>query len=135
MAKETRDARQELADIIAELQSEADSLRRDRARIDAKLKDVDEKINVVRAAFAITSERHGEPIMPLFTEKGQPSRFVGMKVGDALKILKKENPKITKEQAYKILVKEKFDFRDKRPKTAVHFAWIALERSKKWRQK
>jgi len=135
MVKETRDARQGLIDIMAELQREADSLLKDREKIDARLKDVGGKIRVFQEALRIASERYGETSMPLFTGSGQPSRFTGMRVGEALKILKKENPKITKVQAYNILVKEKFDFRGKRPKSAVHFAWIALGRSKKWRQK
>lgn len=58
-------------------------------------------------------------------------RFAGMGVIEALRIIKAEQPNITRQQAHEILVKEGFDFRGKKSKRVVNFGWMALERSKK----
>jgi hypothetical protein len=135
MQPDRRDIRKELAARMAEVQKEVDGLRKRKVEIDKKLEYADQKLRALRAVFVIESECHGEPGMPLFAGRDQPSRFTGMRVGEAIKILKNEDPHITKDQAYKILVKEKFDFGTKRAKSSVHFAWIALERAKSGKNK
>ena len=135
MKMSTGDIRQDLQERMAALQEEIDRLEHEREEAEERLDETKVKLSALAVAYEHENERLGKSSLPLFRREGKSYRFAGMKVGDALKILKKENPKITKEQAYQILVKENFDFRGKRPKSALHFAWIALERSKKWRQK
>jgi hypothetical protein len=135
MKAKANDIRNELRARIAEAQKEIGVLQIDRTKIDEKLKDAEKRLNALRVVYAIEAERLGEVKTPLFTEKGAPSRFTGMKLIDALAILKKEQPNITKKQAHDILVKEGFAFRSDRTLNAVHFAWIGLERSEKKRSK
>lgn len=128
------DIRQELVNRMAIVQKEIDNLKEQRAKIDKKLQDADLRLGALRVVYETERERFGEPSGPLFAKGGKSFRFAGMKVSQALKMVRKEQPEISKEQAHDILVKEGFDFGGKRSKSAVHFAWIALERSKRIRE-
>lgn len=132
------DLRRELETRIHEIQSEIAFLQADRAKIDEKLKAMEEKVAALRTVYGMEAERLGEPKAPLFPEKGKPYRFAGMRLIDALAVIRDENPRILKmpfgkpkREALKILQQEGFDFKGKRPLPAVHFAWIALDRRKK----
>lgn len=129
------DIREELVDRMAAVLGNIDHLKEQRAKIDKQLQEESERLSALRIVYDAEAKRFGEPSGPLFPKRGGPSRFAGMKVGQALKIIRQENPKITKEQAHKLLVKEGFDFGTKRSKSSVHFAWIGLERAKSGQQK
>ena len=124
----TGDIRRELEARITAIQKEIGSLHLEKAEIDAKLKYAEEKLSALRTVYGIEAERLGEIKVPLFAGKGTSYRFAGIKLTKALAILRQEQPKITKEQAHDILVKEGFNFRTNRTRSAVHFAWIALDR-------
>lgn len=125
------DIRKELEARIAKIQSEIGVLQGRRANIDEKLVEVEKMLGALRMIYAVEVKSLGESKVPLFTSKEQPYRFIGMKLTDALAILQKEKPTITKKEAVKILEKENFNFRGSRHLSAVHFAWIALGRKKK----
>jgi len=131
MATSMSDIRKELENRMALLQKEIDDLRRHREAIDRKLQEADSKMYALRVVYETESDRWGEPSLPLFVGKRKSYRFAGMKLIEALELLQGENPEIDKKQAHDILVKEGFDFRTKRTLSAVHFAWIGLERKKK----
>ncbi|MBC8274655.1 MAG: hypothetical protein H8E40_06790 [Chloroflexi bacterium] len=125
------DIRKELEERIATIQREIGKLKVERAKLDEKLQDADRRMGALRVIYEAELERLGQPRGSLFVGTGKSYRFAGMKVGQALKIIREEYPSITKEQAHDLLVKEGFDFGTKRAKSAVHFAWIGLERVKR----
>ena len=125
------DIREELEAMMTEIQKEIGALLEEKSKLDDKLQDADAKLFALRRVYEIEAERLGEPKIPLFGRKGAAHRFAGMKLIDAIAIIRRETPGIDKRQALKTLEKEGYDFRGKRPLPAVHFAWIALERRKK----
>ena len=131
MGLKDTDIRNELGARITEIQKEIGALQEEKAKIDDKLKDAEKRLSALRVVYGIEAERLGEPTVPLFVGKGAPSRFTGMRLIDALALLKKEHPRITKRQARDRLVKEGFAFRTGRSLSAVHFAWITLEKKEK----
>jgi len=124
------DIRKVLEDRIAEVQKEISNLQEKRWEIDQTLKEAERKMVALREVYGIEAERFGEQRPPLLVRTGVSYRFAGMKLTEALQIIRTEQPKVNKEQARKILEKEGFDFRGKRPGSAVHFAWVALDRRK-----
>jgi predicted nuclease with TOPRIM domain len=130
MQRRLTDIRKELEERIATIQREITKLKVERSKLDEKLQDADRRMGALRITYESELERLGQPRGSLFAGTGESYRFAGMRVGQALKIIRQENPKITKEQAHKLLVKEGFAFGTKRSKSAVHFAWIGLERAK-----
>ncbi len=78
-------------------------LQGERAKIDEKLVEVEKTLGALRMVYAVEVKRLGESKAPLFIRKGQPYRFVGMKLTNALTILQKGKPTITKKEAVKIL--------------------------------
>ena len=125
------DIREELEARMAEIQKEIGALLEKKSNLDDKLRDAEAKLFALRRVYEIEAERLGEPKVPLFARKGAINRFAGMKLIEALAIIRRENPSIDKRQALKILGKEGYDFRGKRPLPAVHFTWIALDRREK----
>ena len=134
MQSKPSDIRKELETRMTTIQKEIDKLKEEKAKIDKKLQDADLKLGALRVVYQTEAERFGEPSLPLFTGKGKSYRFAGMKITEALSILRKEQPEISKRQARDILEKEGFDFRGKRSLSAVHFAWVALERRNRPKQ-
>lgn len=134
METKTTDIREELEQFMAEIQAKIADLRDERDKIDEKLKDADSALAALRTVYELQSKRMGEQKAPLFPRKGAPSRFAGMRLIDAVALIRKEKPRIDKRGVRAILEKEGFDFRGKRPLPAVHFAWIALDRKEKRRK-
>jgi hypothetical protein len=54
-----------------------------------------------------------------------------MKLIDAVSLIRQEQPGANKKEVRQILEKAGFDFRGKRPGTAIHFVWLALDRRSK----
>jgi hypothetical protein len=128
------DIRNELGDRVATVQEEIGRLQAERSRIDKKLQDAELRLNALRVVYQIETERFGESTIPLIPSEGKSYRFAGMRLIDAVALIRKERPRIDKRGARAILEKEGFDFRGKRPLPAVHFAWIALDRKEGKRQ-
>lgn len=127
---QTTDLRQELESRIQTIQREIDRLKQEKVNLDSRLQNAESQLNVWREAYRMESERLGMPSLPLFTKGEKSYRFAGMRIGEAVDTLRKENPEITKGQIREILDKEGFNFRGKNPGQAIHFAWIALNRRK-----
>ena len=125
------DIRKDLESMMAEIQEKIAFMRKERDGIDEQLRDADSALASLRTVYEIQAKRLGEHKAPLFVGKGAPSRFAGMKLTNALALLRKEKPGISKREACKILEKEKFNFRTNRHLSAVHFAWVALDKRKK----
>lgn len=128
MDTKNNDIRGDLKSRIQEIQQEIGKYQAKKAETEKILKDLDEKMVALRTVYAIEAEKHGESRAPLFSGEGVSYRFAGMRLIDALRQIKKENPKIEKRMARDLLLKEGFDFKGKRPLTAVHFAWMVIER-------
>jgi len=124
------DIREELRARIAEVQKDIGKLQEERGKIDDELKDAGKRMAALQQVYGIEAERFGAKKPPLFVGKGVSYRFAGMKLTEALQIVRTENPEVNKKQARRILEKEGFDFRGKRPGSAVHFAWVSLDRRK-----
>ena len=125
------DIRKDLESMMAEIQEKIAFMRKERDGIDEQLRDADSALAALRTVYEIQSRRFGENKAPLFARKGAVNRFAGMKLIEALAIVRQEHPGTNKREALAILKKEGFDFRGKRPLPAVHFTWIALDRRKK----
>lgn len=123
--------KQELESRMSAIQRQVDKLKEQKVRIDEKLHDANSKLAALRVVYEMEAERFGEQKLPLSSTKGSRYRFIGMKLSEALTVLRKEQPEISKEEACQMLQKQGFDFRGKRPLTAVHFAWINLENKEK----
>jgi hypothetical protein len=128
---QSKDIREELRARITEVQKEIRDLQEERRKTDEKLKDAEKRMAALQQVYGIEAERFGAQKPPLFGGKGVSYRFAGMKLTEALQIIRTEQPKVNKKQARKILEREGFDFRGKRPGSAVHFAWVSLDRRKK----
>ena len=131
MESKTVDIREELQRRISEVQEKLDKLLAQRDMIDELAQATVVRLRALRVVYENEVERLGVREVPLFVGKGAPSRFTGMKLINALALLRKEKPGIGKKEACKILEKEGFNFRTNRHLSAVHFAWITLERMKK----
>ena len=131
MESKMGDMREELQKRISEVQKRLDKLLAERDMIDELLQATQVRLRALRVVYENEAERLGVQKAPLFVGKDAPSRFTGMKLINALALLRKEKPGITKRAACKILEKEGFNFRTNRHLSAVHFAWINLDRRKK----
>ena len=118
------DIRKELEDRMNIIQTQVDDFQRQKDEIDKKLQDITTQLSAVRMVYESEVKRFGG-------DKSSINRFAGMKITEALRVIRNEQPQITKEQAHKILEKEGFDFRGKKPRRVINFAWVALERMKK----
>lgn len=125
------DLRVELKARIDKAQEEISELQDERRKYDDQITQIESRLKVWRDALQIEVERLGEPALPLFNRTNQPYRFVGMKLIEAVELLRKDQPSITKKQIRDILEQNNFDFHGKRPGTAIHMVWVALERRKK----
>jgi len=125
------DIRSELENRITTIQKKIGRLQEERSSIDKKLQDAESKLSALRVVYQIEAERFGETKPPLIPSAGKSYRFAGMRLIDAIALIRKEKPRIDKRGALEILQKEGFDFRGKRPLPAVHFAWVALDRKGK----
>ena len=124
------DIREGLEGRITEVQKQIGKLQEERRKIEENLRDAERKLSALREVYGIEAERFGEKKPSLFIGRGVSYRFAGMKLTEALQIIRTEHPKVNKKQARKILEKKGFDFRGKRPGSAVHFAWVSLDRRK-----
>lgn len=131
MEPKKSDIRAELESMMVEIQQKIAAMKVQRDKIDENLKDADSALASLRTVYEIESKRLGEYKVTIFPRKGLSNRFAGMKLTEALTVIRKEQPTIDKRGVLKILKKESFDFRGKRPLPAVHFAWVALDRRKK----
>jgi DNA gyrase/topoisomerase IV subunit A len=125
------DLRVELKARIDKAQGEISELQEKRRKYDEEIAQIESKLKIWRDALELEMEHYGEAALPLFSREAQPYRFAGMKLIEAVGLLRKENPSITKKMARDILERNSFDFRGKRPGTAVHMVWVALDRRTK----
>lgn len=125
------DLRKGLKSRMDVVQREIDRLKKQKDLIDWKLKQAQSQLNIWRGAYEMEADSLGQPSLPLPTTEGKTYRFAGMRLIDALALLRKEQPRISKKEACKILNEEGFNFRTNRHLSAVHFAWIALEQKEK----
>lgn len=130
MQASTTDIRKELENMIAQVQNEIGSMQEEKSKIEKKLQEAESALSSLRQVYEFQAKRFGETRARFWGKEGKPYRFAGMRLVDALAAIRQENRQIDKRQALKILQKEGFDFRGKRPLPAVHFAWVALDRRK-----
>lgn len=94
----------------------------------AELKQLDNDIVALNEALNVEARATGQAI-PKLASNG--SRLLGLRLGEAIRILRQENPKVTKRGMKHKLLELGFDFKGKRPGSAVHMAWVAVERWQK----
>ena len=120
------DIREELQRRMGEEKERFDKLFAEKDLIEEELATINSRLGALRIVYENEVRRLGAP-----ARRDRVSRFAGMGVIEALRIIKAEQPNITRQQAHEILVKEGLDFRGKKSKRVVNFGWMALERSKK----
>ena len=125
------DLREELKARIEKAQEDLKNLLEKRGKYDEQIAQIQARLKIWGDAFALEREDKGDPNLPLFSKEPQPYRFTGMKLIEAVDSIRKEQPGINKKMAREILEKNSFDFQGKRPGTAIHFVWIALDKRAK----
>jgi len=131
MTTTNTDIRQHLKNRIAELENKRKALEEKKVKILSSLADNARQLDALKTVYESEAGRFGEISAPLFKQGEESYRFAGMKVGEALRIIRDEQPQITREEATKILQEGGFDFKGKRPISAVHFAFVAQDRERK----
>jgi chromosome segregation ATPase len=122
------DIRAELVARMNRIEEEIEKHKEKRNEIEREIQGLDSKLAALRTIYEMENERLGK--VDFKTEVVKPSRFSGMKATKALSIVRTENPEVGKKEAQKILEEGGFDFRGKKPRRVVHFAWVALDRRK-----
>ena len=122
------DIREELQRRMREEKGRFDKLFAEKDLIEEELTAINSRLSALRIVYEDEVRRLGVP-----ARGRRVSRFAGMGVIEALRIIKAEQSNITRQQAHEILVREGFDFRDKKSKRVVNFGWMALKRSEKKR--
>jgi len=120
------DIREELQRRMGEEQERFDKLFAEKDLIEEELAAINSRLGALRIVYENEVRRLGA-----LARGDRVSRFAGMRVIEALRIIKAEQPNITRQQAHEILVKEGFDFRGKKSKRVVNFGWMALDRKKR----
>jgi len=121
---------EELKAKIIEAKNDIKILEAEREAINEQLAIIGKKLGTLRFVYEVKFKRPIESNLKLFDEEEKSSRFTGLRLTEALAILRKEKPMITREEAVTILEREGFSFRTKRHLSAVNFAWVALDNRK-----
>ncbi|MBI2985125.1 MAG: hypothetical protein HYY45_00005, partial [Deltaproteobacteria bacterium] len=103
--------------------------RTERERLDAEAKQLESDIQALNEALQVEARATGHTIVK---SASNGSRLLGLRLVDAIRLLRQEDPKITKRGARHKLREVGFDFKGKRPGSAVHMAWTITER---WKHK
>ena len=110
---------------LNELHRELHQLRAEREELDAKEKRLSEDAQALQQALRVeTRDQSGH----MEKQGSNGSHLLGLKLGEAVRELRKLHPNITKETCRQKLEEIGFDFHGKRPGSAVHMAWLGLER-------
>ena len=112
---------------LDELTEKHKSILAQREQLEAQSKQLQTDIAALHEALNVEARATGQAI-PKTTSNG--SRLLGLKLGEAIRILREENPRINKNAIRSRLQEAGFDFKGKRPGSAVHMAWTQLERQK-----
>ena len=113
---------------LEELMSKRKAIRARREELDTEDKQIENDIMALNEALNVEARATGQAIAKPASNNG--SRLIGLRLMDAIRILRKENPKIDKRGVRFKLQDLGFDFKGKRPGSAVHMAWMVMERQK-----
>jgi len=112
---------------LEELSAKHKALREKRQELDTEIKQLESDMVALNEALNVEARATGRVIAK---PPSNGSRLLGLRLGEAIRILREENPKLTKRAIKHKLLEFGFDFKGKRPGTAVHMAWTQLERQK-----
>lgn len=112
---------------LEELSAKHKALREKRQELDTEIKQLENDMIALNEALNVEARATGRVITK---PPSNGSRLLGLRLGEAIRILREENPKATKRGIKGKLLELGYDFRGKRPGTAVHMAWTQLERQK-----
>lgn len=122
-------------ELITEISKKIDTITSDISRLqdekrncDTKIEDAQNRLTIWRQALEAERKESGIQQPPLSSGKERLFRFTGMRLIDAIKIIREEQPDVTKQKTRDILEKDGYDFKGKRPGTAVHLAWVILDK-------
>ncbi|MGA2158113.1 MAG: hypothetical protein ABSG90_02725 [Dehalococcoidia bacterium] len=106
---------------LSDLRRRAGELEQKKREIALELDEINRKIKAWATVYEEYQDDSGAKVSIV------QGRFAGMKVGEALRLIRREQPGIDKDKAFQILLEGGFDFQGKRARPSMHFAWIALE--------
>jgi len=115
---------------IEELTEKHKKILSEREWLEAEAKQLQADIATLHEALNAEARRTGHTISKPASSNG--SRLLGHRLVDAIRILRQEDPKITKKGVKHKLREVGFDFKGKRPGSAVHMGWTITER---WKHK
>lgn len=113
---------------LEELISKHKANRAKREELDTEAKQLESDMVALNEALNVEIRATGQAIPK---PPSNASRLLGLRLGEVIRILREENPKVTKRAVKHKLLELGFDFKGKRPGTAVHMAWVAVERWQK----
>ncbi|MFQ5861285.1 MAG: hypothetical protein ACE5IG_07045 [Dehalococcoidia bacterium] len=125
MTTEFRDIRPDLEQRLETLRRRLRELHAQRAELEHLIRDVGQQLRTLEAVWRMEMERIGEgDVSPAGFRDG---RLLTLPLGEAVALLRRENPDITKEEVRERLLQAGYDFRGRRVGNAVHAAWLAFE--------
>ena len=99
----------------------------ERELLDIDVKQLETDMLALNEALNVEARTSGQLVKKV---PSNGSRLLGLRLGEAVRILRQETPNISKRKIKNRLQEIKFDFKGKRPGSAVHMAWVVLERQR-----
>ena len=115
-----------LRERLLDLQREWDGLAAEMEGVRARSESLARHLSIMQQAYnAEVRGREAPEEQPAVNGRGHP--LVGLKLRDAVAVLRDENPGITKQGVRERLEQANFDFNGKRHGNAVHMAWVGVD--------
>lgn len=128
--KDRDDFKEFVEEKITELRTKAEKLEAERSAAAIAWDETNRQIKAYITIYDTEFKQPDGETSPQLTQNTNYGRFTGMKIGQALRLIRQDNPNIKKKEALKVMQDAGYDFQGKKPLPSVHFAWIALEREK-----
>jgi hypothetical protein len=122
-----RDITADIGERMAALQKTIDELKRNRADLDEQVRIAEQRLQALRIVFDWEAAARGKVVTGKASISGR-NRWLGMTLGEAVQTLIAENHSWSFEKIRDRLIRDGFDFKGKRPGSAVNMALNRLKR-------
>jgi len=121
-----RDITPELGERMAALQQRLDQLNKNRAALDEEERMIERHLQALRIVFDLEANGQGRSGVASSTVSG-PAPWLGVNVREAVRRLREQYPDWPFEKIRDRLIEDGFDFKGKRPGSAVNMALTILK--------
>jgi hypothetical protein len=122
-----RDITSDITERMAALQETIEALNKKRAVLEDQVRIADQRLQALRVLFDWEGTSHGKRDVAKVSVDGQTS-WLGMPLREAVRRLKGQFPDWPFEKIRDRLIQDGFDFKGKKPGSAVNMALISLRR-------